>query len=200
VYAVAQLSTRRRIPAELRVFTDDEQATVDPTEVEQLREELQFQVDLAHEELADVQRDLARANGHLDRLRRTLESRGLADLYWTSSQPAGHDDATEVPETVQDVSEAVAAAQEHLSDAVTVPASAPRELQGIDTSPNAFALGNQAWRGLQALAAYARAKQAGVSGNFWSWCERGEPRGWPATSKRLAMRESETLRNGVRGQ
>ncbi|WP_124778997.1 MULTISPECIES: hypothetical protein [Micromonospora] len=196
VYAVAQLSTRRRVPAELRVFTGNDRNSVDQTLVEQVREELQFEVDLAHDELADVQRELARANGHLERLRRALEAQGLVDLYWGTSQAQEDVGDASRPETVQDVSEAVAAARTYLSAWLTIAPSAARELQGIDTSPNAFALGNSAWRGLQALAAYAQAKQAGAGGNFWSWCERGEAFSWPASSKRLAMRESETLRNG----
>ncbi|WP_173069858.1 hypothetical protein [Phytohabitans houttuyneae] len=196
VYAVAQLSTRRRVPAELQVFTGDDRTAVNQSELEQIREELQFETDLAYEELAEAQRELARANGHLDRLRQALEGQGLAEMFWrVSAAPEQPDETAARPETVQDVSEAVEAARTHLATWVTVAPSAVQKLEGIDTAPNAFALGNSAWRGFQALASYVQAKQTGASGNFWSWCERGDPLSWPASSKRLAMTESETLRN-----
>lgn len=195
VYAVAQLSTRRRIPAELQVFAGDEHATADYDKLERLCEDLQLEIDIGQEELAEVQRELARANGHLTRLRQVMEANGRSDLFWGLSQAGSGTGAANRPETVQDVSEAVAAAQEHLGEWVVVAPTAARSLDGIDTAPNAYAWGNSAWRGLQALAAYAQMKQRGGGGNFWSWCERGDPLSWPATSKRLAMRESETLRN-----
>ncbi|ROO50757.1 hypothetical protein EDC02_5610 [Micromonospora sp. Llam0] len=196
VYAVAQLSTRRRIPAELQVFSGEEHATADYDKLERLCEDLQLEIDIGQEELAEVQRELARANGHLGRLRQAMEANGQSDLFWGLSQvPSSTNGAPSRPETVQDVSEAVAAAQQHLAEWVSIAPTAARELDGIDTAPSAYAWGNSAWRGLQALAAYAQLKQRGGGGNFWSWCERGDPLSWPATSKRLAMRESETLRN-----
>ena len=113
-------------------------------------------------------------------------------LIWETHDPSSDND---LPDEVQDVSEAVTAAQEHLGEWVVVPDTAPRELDGIDSAPNAYAWGITTWRGLQALSAYAQASRAGFAGDFWVWCERGEALAWPATPKKLAMRESETVQN-----
>ncbi|MEU1756774.1 hypothetical protein ABZ436_29530 [Micromonospora matsumotoense] len=194
VYAASQLSTRRRVPDEFRVFTAGTRSGINSLELELREEQWQFELDLAYEERGEVEQELARANGHLERIRRELQQRDLIDLFFGTAQDLS--DGADPPETTQSVSDAVAAAQLYLGEHLSVPSTAPRELEGIDSAPNAYAWGNTAWRGLRALAAYARAKSGGFSGNFWTWCERGDPRAWPASKKKLAMQESETVKNG----
>lgn len=195
VYAVTQLSTRRRVPEVFTAFVADDSRTVDVLEVERREQEWAFNLELELEERGEVERELAKANGHLLRLTRALREQGMDALVWQTHDRASEDD---LPDTVQDVSEAVAAAQEYLGAWVMVPPSAPRELDGIDSAANAYSWGNTTWRGLLALSAYAQAKANGSSGDFWAWCERGEPLAWPTTKKKLAMSESETVQNNPR--
>jgi hypothetical protein len=194
VYAAAQLSTRRRVPSEFQVFTGSPEGRHQSIDFDLLEERWKFDLDLAHEERGEVEQELARANGHLDRLRRSLRERGLMDLYWGALH--GIDEAADLPESVQCVSDAVAAAELYLTEFLSIHPNASRDLEGIDSAPNSYSLGNTAWRGLRALAAYAQAKGDGFAGNFWIWCERGGPLAWPATSKKLAMQESETVMKG----
>ncbi|MEE4465701.1 hypothetical protein V2S84_26830, partial [Azotobacter chroococcum] len=130
----------------------------------------------------------ASANGHLSRLKEALIERGLASLLWG----AQHEDVASVPDLVQDTSEAVLAAQMYLADWLVLPDSAVRHLEDIDTAPEAYNWGNKAWRGFRALAAYAQDRASGWDkGGFWEWCASGPVLGWPATSKKLSMTESE---------
>lgn len=192
VYNAAQLSTRRRVPPVFDVLTPATDDSVTASEVEDLREMWAFELELEQEERARLEGELTRAIGHLDRLRERLDSENLAGLFWESQST---DDPAAVPDTVQDTSDAVLTAQLHLGDWLGIPDSAPQELDGIDTGPNALSWGNATWRGLRALAAYAQARGRGFQGQFWDWCTRGEPLAWPATTKKLAMSESDTVMN-----
>jgi len=189
VYAVTQLSTRRR-PNEVFTHFDSERSTESSAD----RYELEFELELERDERGQIEKDLARATGHLRRLEVALKENNLEELFWGTHDPALEQDE---PDEVQDVTEAVLTAQEILSEWITIPDSALQELDGVDSAPNAYAWGNTTWRGLRALAAYARAKSAGAQGDFWAWCERGEPLAWPATPKKLSMKESETVENNA---
>ena len=195
VYAVTQLSTQRRPPTVFALFD----GSVDGRSAQLVSDinELGFELELEREERGQVERTLAKANGHLRRLEKELDERGLAELFWETHDTPAEQDEPDEPDEVQDVTDAVLTAQLTLTDWVVLPDSAPRELDGIDSGPNAYAWGNTTWRGLRALAAYARAKAAGATGDFWAWCERGEPHAWPATPKKLSMRESETVENNA---
>jgi len=195
VYAVAELSARRRVPAVFEALAVDVGGRIDRVELEAIEERWELEVMREQEERAGVEHELAQANGHLARLRTLLATRGLEDVFWTARDISETD---ETPDDVQDVSEAVLMAQEHLADWLVIPDDAVRELDGIDSAPNAYAWGNTAWRGLRALAAYAEARATGFPGDFWAWCERGEPLAWPATSKKLSMTESQTVQNSAK--
>ncbi|WFE23959.1 hypothetical protein O7621_12200 [Solwaraspora sp. WMMD937] len=70
--------------------------------------------------------------GHLGRLRQAMEANGQSDLFWGLSQaPSSHNGAPPRPETVQDVSEAVAAAWQHLGEWVTI---APGAVASVRTA------------------------------------------------------------------
>lgn len=200
VYSVAQLSTRRRIPDAFRVFgqqngvpADSLGGMVPAKELTDARDHWEFQLEVARDEQSSLERELASANGHLSRLKDALLAKGLSDLFWGSQ----HADATAIPDEVQYTSEAALAAQLYLSEWISVPDSAMRELDDIDTAPEAYNWGNKTWRGLRALAAYAKDRAEGWDkGGFWEWCASGPALGWPATPKKLAMTESEGVQNG----
>lgn len=135
---------------------------------------------------------MARSVGHLARLRAELSKEGQLELYWHSQ----YEVRGSIPDVVQDTSEAVLAAQTYLSEWIAVPEGAIRELDDIDNAPEGSSWGNTAWRALRALAAYAEDRASGWDkGGFWDWCASGPPQGWPATTKKLSMSESETVQN-----
>lgn len=199
VYSVAQLSTRRRVPAVFAIFAEQAglpahalDGMIPASELVSERDRWDFELELALDERSEVEKELARANGHLARLKEALLEQGLGDLVWGTQHEVG----ASVPDEVQDTSEAVLAAQTYLSKWLELPDSAPCELADIDTAPTAYAWGNNTWRGLRALAAYAEDHANGWSkGGFWEWCAEGPLLGWPATTKKLSMSESETVQN-----
>src|SRR5699024_3171037 len=153
------------------------------SELTDAREQWEFDLEVARDEQSSLERELASANGHLTRLREALIARRLTDLLWGTQ----HEDAASIPDEVQDTSEAVLAAQLYLSEWLATPVSAIRELEDIDTAPEAYNWGNKTWRGLRALAAYAEDRAEGWDkGGFWEWCASGPLLGWPATPKKLS--------------
>ncbi|NRD26758.1 hypothetical protein HRF36_09110 [Frigoribacterium sp. VKM Ac-2836] len=199
VYSVAQLSTRRRVPEAFRLFdvqgsipSGSSNGMISAQSLVEARENWDFASELARDEQSSVERELSSANGHLARLKKVLIDQGHADLLWGTQ----HEEASSTPDAVQDASESAMAAQAYLSDWLALPDSAIRELEDIDSSPEAYNWGNKTWRGLRALAAYAEDRAAGWDkGGFWEWCASGPLLGWPATSKKLAMTESESVQN-----
>lgn len=202
VYSVSQLSTRRRVPAVFSIFTEQTGLPADALDgmvpamdLVAERDRWEFELELALDERSEVEKELARANGHLARLKEALIAQGLGDLIWGTQ----HEIGSSIPDEVQDTSEAVLAAQTYLSKWLALPDSAPQELADIDTAPTAYAWGNNTWRGLRALAAYAEDRANGWNkGGFWEWCAEGPLLGWPATTKKLSMSESETVQNSDR--
>ena len=202
VYSVAQLSTRRRVPAVFGIFGEQHGLPADAlagmipaSDLVAERDRWDFELEIALDDRSQVEKELAKANGHLARLKEELIVRGLGDLVWGTE----HEVDSSIPDEVQDTSEAVLAAQTYLSQWLTIPDSAPCELDDIDTAPTAYAWGNNTWRGLRALASYAEDRANGWDkGGFWEWCAGGPLLGWPATTKKLSMSESETVRNSQR--
>ncbi|MDN7120563.1 hypothetical protein INN71_04070 [Nocardioides sp. ChNu-153] len=199
VYSVTQLSARRRVPDVFAVFAEQTGLPADAldgmvpaAELEEARQQWELERDVAIADHSELEKALAKANGHLARLKEALIARGLGEILWGTQ----HEITTAIPDEVQDTSEAVLAAQTYLSRWLAVPDSAPRDLADIDTAPNSFAWGNTTWRGLRALAAYAEDRSNGWNkGGFWEWCAEGPLLGWPATTKKLSMSESETVQN-----
>ncbi|MEX5297358.1 hypothetical protein RCG67_01085 [Kocuria sp. CPCC 205292] len=193
VGTVAQLSTRRRVPGAFSVFLSDQQA-ISENELTDLRYQWEFELELEKDDHATTQFELGRVSGHLERIVQTLRESNLEHVIW-NAQVAPENG---LPDQVQGVTEAVVAAKKHLVDWLTIADSAPRELHGIDTAPEAVSWGNNAYRGLRALAEYSRScKEEGFVGGFWVWCQRGGAMSvnWPATDKKLAMSESESVMN-----
>lgn len=202
VYSVSQLSTRRRVPSAFEVFAEKgsrpagaSEGHVSVEELDAQRDQYDQELEAARDEHSALQVELSAVTGHLARLKDELIARGLVDVLWGTQ----HEDRTSIPDQVQDVSEAALAAQTYLGKWLALPDSAIRELADLDNSPNGFAWGNTTWRGLRALAAYAEDRASGWdAGGFWEWCASGPVLGWPATSKKLAMTEGETVQNSTK--
>lgn len=203
VSSVARLSARRRVLSTFDALNThgalgtpaDDQPMIPLADLESEREQWEFDLELAVEQQGETEKQLSRANGHLARLKEALIAQGLADLVWSTK----YETEASVPDEVTDTSEAVLAAQAYLSDWLAVPEAAVRDLEDIDTAPTAYVWGNSCWRGLRALAAYAQDCSRGWDGGgFWEWCAQGNLLAWPATTKKLAIKESETVQNNDR--
>lgn len=197
---VTSMSARRR--PDLRLRAMDGQRTTGTQdlagEVATLRatiEDLETQLGMEQLERADAETQLSEAVGQLRRLRELGFSLGRAADVVAATSP-GDDDPDDAVNSVED---AVIQAQLSLTDHLVIPESAVRDIDRLDATPNAAAWGNTVWRGLQALADYAKeasAEEADTKG-FWNWCAEGG-RLWPATTKKLAMRESETVASNAK--
>ncbi|MGO2662791.1 MAG: hypothetical protein ACTH9V_10015 [Propionibacterium freudenreichii] len=193
---VTQQSTRRRV---LPALTGPEWDSASGSDLGAANAELQQQIDSYEDEnlsltedYEQATRELSLAQAHLERLQKVLAEHGHAGLYWGAQHAESTDEA---PDMVDAISEAVLAAQMYLADDLTVPESCKRDLKKLDSHMNSAAWGNTAWRGLRALAAFVRDRRDGFAGDFWAWCLEGRPGGWPASPKKLSMREGETVVN-----
>lgn len=193
VGAAAEQSSRRRVPERMRELTRSAESSDSPI-IADLNEKWSLELLIQAEEHQETIDELGHAQAHLKRIRQALADRSSEELFWKTN------DATpeEIPETVQDTSEAVMAARLYLADRLSIPDGVERDLYGIDTAPNSYAWGNAALRGLNALAMYCAAKMNGFESGFWEWCQTGSSNAWPASSKKLAMRESETVMSNDR--
>ena len=197
VAGAAALSARLPAPPALALFSSPGAADAGaaPDRVPALEADLSdalSQADALGDELEERDNEVNRLQGHLARLREELERAGMAHLYWGAKDDPG----TGLPDTVQDIEEAVLAAQFYLTDYLRLPDKAKRGLDRLATAPQAVVWGNTAWRGLRSLAAYARHRtEDHFQGGFWEWCDAGFPESWPATDKKLSMSESETVQN-----
>ena len=191
---VTAMSSRRRPELQVRRLDRAGRALDSGAVVGEL-EELKLERDLIQEALdneilerVEIEAELNKALDMVRRLRRLGFENDQASAMFFVEQ-----DAEDEGNSLMTVSEAVTRAREELADVLSIPNSVERELDRVDTAPNALAWGNTTWRGLKALAEYALDVRRGVySGGFWNWCVRGGM--WPATDKKLAMVESNTVR------
>lgn len=195
---VTAMSSRRRPDHQLRLLN---QAVLNhgPGAALVEMDELRLERDIAQEALeneilerAEVEAELTKALLLVRRLRQLGFELGRGEDVALADQ-----DAALAGETLMSVSEAVGRARGDLAEYLALPDGADRGLDSVDAAPNALAWGNTVWRGLNALADYARdVRDGGHSGGFWNWCARVGS--WPATTKKLAMSESETVENNVK--
>lgn len=146
--------------------------------------DLEDQLSTAESDALELVADLEAAEARIN-----LLQAALADV-----RSVRHGPATTAPPPPPDVDGLVAAAraaQRYLTG-VVLPDVACRDLAELDRSIEAGAWGRTAWRGLLALDAFARDDE--FQPGFWEWCRANRsPFAWPATSKKTAMRESETV-------
>lgn len=176
-----------------RSRSDAERLEAAETEITRLRDErdgLKSELERMEDDLFDTQADLDEA-----------VTQGLRAQNSLQVMLVGHKDDVAAQGTAdlacepEDMSEAVALARERLG-AVVVPDGIERDLEDLDTHVNSVSWGRLTWNGLRALHVYA---EDGFDGDFRLWCERsGHHWAWPASQKKLAMRESESVQSNAR--
>ncbi|WP_208029419.1 hypothetical protein [Rhabdothermincola sediminis] len=214
---LAQTITARRPPAvyervrrELRLGrsrSDAELLALAEAEIARLTDErnsLKNELRDLEDDLLDTQADLEEAVVEASRLRNQLQvmlAAGLGGAGGPGAAGVTGGDATAEEEVAElaceagSISEALELARERLTG-VVIPPGVERDVDDLDSHINASAWGELTWRGLRALHRYAEAR---FDGNFRQWCEQSrDPWVWPASQKKLALRESEMVESNAR--
>lgn len=121
----------------------------------------------------------------------------ISALYTARSGRSSTERTHEAPDKVETIAEAITAA-ESLPGLVVHP-DAPRDVSKLDRDVEGPKWANAIWQGLRALDEYGRFAAEAAAPGFWEWSRNGEVAWrWPATPKKLAMRESETVMGNKR--
>jgi hypothetical protein len=167
-------------------------ADAEPKEKERDLERLRAEVHRLEGELLDLAID----NEELINLSNAMSGQfALISQPPTTTRPecASED---EVPDQVSTIVEAITLGR-RLSH-IVIHKDAPVDIEKLDATVTAGAWANTIWRGLRALNAYA-AQENAIPGGFYEWCRRSDsPWMWPASEKKLAMRESQGVMNNPR--
>ncbi|WP_394613061.1 hypothetical protein JNUCC0626_24225 [Lentzea sp. JNUCC 0626] len=161
-------------------------------------ERLKADLDQRYENLVEDQQTLGEENILLrQRLSVAWKENALLRSGSLAAVPAVEEFDAVDPAEIDSPSTAALQAQEILSEYLSLPDTACVDLDDLDAAVEAKAWGQTAWRAFLALHAYAEAlRNVEGTADFWSWCSQsGHPHVWPATSKKLAMSESETVMN-----
>lgn len=159
-------------------------------DLRQQKAELEDQLLASAADLDEAVREQARLRAQLSSLHTALARTGSDELWAAVAEleSASSDSSVSTP------SEAAQRCRDSLSEWVSLPEAACVQLDALDDCVEASAWAETAWQGFQALAAYAQAEN--FSGGFWEWCQHsGNPLAWRATPKKLAMSESESVKN-----
>ena len=177
-----------------------------PAEYPVLRRTLDADTDALRDErdeyaarVADLERRLSVADAQLlDLLAELEDTEGQVNLLQAAlaqvEASGASGSATSIGGPPPDVDGVAAAARntQTFLTGIILPDAACRGLAELDQTIEAGTWGRAAWRGFRALDAFARDTEFGPG--FWEWCRASRsPFSWPASPKKLAMRESETV-------
>lgn len=213
---VAPLSALRRAPATYPAAkarldeaiyggNDAELLEVADAELKAAEEEarnMRQQVQDIYESLEELAIDLAVALEERAELQRVNEQndRHIASLQAQLTAPDEFDaeaEAPTTPATCGSPSEAARLARQHLSNFLLIPDTALVDLDELDATVTSQAWGQTSWEAFQALHAYVADRASGWNkGGFWEWCvNSANQKAWRATPKKLAMVESQSVRD-----
>ena len=151
------------------------------TDLETIQEERTAAIDLAE----SYRRQLDHALGQLRELNQP-------ESYWDSEASQ-----VNIPSTASSASEAVRQARTHLDDRLLIPDRALRDIEDLDAAVTGSNWGQRAWDAFRALHAYACDLASDTPPKtFWYWCKDSRhPLAWRASTKALAMSESDSVKN-----
>ncbi len=147
--------------------------------------------------IADLESELTQAEQTVNELRAKSESYAAA-LVDRGPVPDDLTDEIAEAEAQFTVAGVIEMARDRC-DRVELPGPALREIDTLDADEKAADWARELWKALRALNAYAEESEF-FQGGFWEWCEHSNSKEnlWPATPKKLAMKESDTVRNDSR--
>ena len=200
----AQVDASQAALSDVRASNAELQTTLDGA-----REQVQQQRDAHERESRELNERLATLSSDNEQLRRELdeanEERHKLQLQLNTYNALIADGRAERAEpidyeappaaTIAGVIEIARDQCEH----VAIPDAALREIDTLDADEKAADWARELWKGLRALNAYA-AESEHFQGGFWEWCEHSnsEHNVWPASDKKLAMSESDTVMQTAR--
>ena len=164
----------------------------------QQNEQLDSQLKAAEDSYTDALAEIEDLNVLQAQMQRNLRE------VWRAVEATGsrksieqhlHDEPTEDDpgdlELPESCSKAAELARLHFRN-ISFPDEACRELSRLDATIESSAWAKTAWRGFLALDEYAQSAIAG-GGGFYQWCASGAS-SWSSSTKKLAMVESESVR------
>lgn len=160
----------------------------------------QLQLDEAKEWLAEAVRHQEHWKSSYNELMRAARERGVLDELFTATppEPEADDDNLGLCD-IEKLSDAVEWARMLYGKELSIPEGVLHGNRELSASISGNRWAYRTWQGLKALAYYARsATNEDFNGGFYAWCLAGSPHVWPASSKKLAMNESESVRNSHR--
>lgn len=180
-YADAELRAVEEVNAALReqLRQADEDAQAQALDLEEALEDRLYAIEQSEK--------LARHAAYLEAV---LAKHGRGDTFADQGKVV-------LPSTAANPSTAIQLARSYLADRLVIPDKALRDLSVLDSTVTAGAWGDLSWLAFRSLHAFATACADGWDkGGFYEWCSNsGHPLAWKATEKKLAMHESETVRN-----
>lgn len=195
--AQSQLAERQRQLSDTEQQRDHarDQHSLQQTAHDRESEELNERLTTLANDREQLQRELDEANEERHKLQLKLETYDslIADGRAERAEPVDYDAPPAA--TIAGVIEVAREQCDH----VAIPASALREIDALDADEKAADWARELWKGLRALNAYA-SESGHFQGGFWEWCEHSnsEHNVWPATEKKLAMTESETVQSNAK--
>lgn len=205
---LSPLMARQRAPSayvELRHLLDaDYQAQINELfdewerqteQNEQLEGQLRNTEDSYTDALAEIE-DLnilqAQMQRNLTDVWRAVEASGAQNSVEHHLYDDPDEDGTSDLELPDSCSKAAELARLHLPN-ISFPEAACHDLPRLDQAIESSAWAKTAWRGFVALDSYAKTATAGAGG-FYQWCVSSGASSWSASPKKLAMVESDSVR------
>ena len=150
----------------------------------------------ANARIEELDRALSEAQEENHKLR-AKSSSYEAVLRERTTVPAQLIDSDESEEPDLTIAGVIEIAREQC-DRVQLPDAAMKEIEALEADEKSADWAREILRGLQALQAYALEAEH-FTGGFWEWCEHSNhPDTWNASPQKLAMRESDTVKNDGR--
>ncbi len=150
----------------------------------------------ANARIEELDRALSEAQEENHKLR-AKSSSYEAVLRERTTVPAQLIDSDESEEPELTIAGVIEIAREQC-DRVQLPDAAMKEIEALEADEKSADWAREILRGLQALQAYALEAEH-FTGGFWEWCEHSNhPDTWNASPQKLAMRESDTVKNDGR--
>ena len=150
----------------------------------------------ANARIQELDRALSEAQEENHKLR-AKSSSYEAVLRERTTVPAQLIDSDEPEESVLTIEGVIEIAREQY-DRVQLPDAAMKEIEALEADEKSADWAREILRGLQALQAYALEAEH-FTGGFWEWCEHSNhPDTWNASPQKLAMSESDTVKNDGR--
>ena len=173
-------------------------------ELETAKSELSAATSEHNDTLAELQRQVAELQDSLSDVKEENHKLSLRNESYqavlTERATATLEELEELgiePDTKLTISGVIEMAREQL-DRVQIHDAAPKEIEAMEADEKSGDWAREILRGLEALQAYAEEAEH-FTGDFWVWCERSHhPSTWYASEKKLAMKESDTVRNSAK--